>query len=102
MDRPRVQKDAACLRYCHLSVFSYWNETAFEKQKCGATPPAAIVSVAATLAFCYVLIMNRPSPDNDENDPIELWGTRIGRGLGFLITIGIILAIIVWLGAERQ
>jgi tetrahydromethanopterin S-methyltransferase subunit G len=45
--------------------------------------------------------MNRPTPDNDENDPIELWGTRIGRGLGFLITIGIILAVIVWLGAER-
>ena len=46
--------------------------------------------------------MNRPAPDKAENDPIELWGTRIGRGLGFLITIGIILALIVWLGAERQ
>ncbi len=31
--------------------------------------------------------------DAPENDPIELWATRIGRGLGFLIT----LAIIVWL-----
>ncbi len=43
--------------------------------------------------------MNQPSPDNDENDRIELWGTRIGRGLGFLITIGIIAGLIVWLGA---
>ena len=31
--------------------------------------------------------------DAPENDPIELWATRVGRGLGFLIT----LAIIVWL-----
>jgi len=28
-----------------------------------------------------------------ENDAVELWATRVGRGLGFLIT----LAIIVWL-----
>lgn len=45
--------------------------------------------------------MNRQIPDNDENDPIELWGTRIGRGLGLLMTIGIILGLIVWLGAAR-
>ncbi len=45
--------------------------------------------------------MTRQTPDNDENDPIELWGTRIGRGLGFLITIGIILGLIVWLGAVK-
>jgi hypothetical protein len=31
--------------------------------------------------------------DAPENDPIELWATRIGRGLGLIIT----LAIIVWL-----
>ncbi len=31
--------------------------------------------------------------DAPENDPIELWATRVGRGLGLLIT----LAIIVWL-----
>ncbi len=43
--------------------------------------------------------MNHPSPDDNENDPIELWGTRIGRGLGFLITISIIVGLIVWLGA---
>ena len=51
------------------------------------------------MAFCYGLDMNQPKPDPDENDPIELWGTRIGRGLGFLITIGIIVGLIVWLGA---
>ncbi len=61
----------------------------------------AIDAIAASQPFCYGMAMNRPTPDNDENDPIELWGTRIGRGLGFLITIGIILALIVWLGAER-
>lgn len=31
--------------------------------------------------------------DAPENDPIELWATRVGRGLGLLVT----LAIIVWL-----
>lgn len=31
--------------------------------------------------------------DAPENDAVELWATRVGRGLGFLIT----LAIIVWL-----
>jgi len=25
-----------------------------------------------------------------EDDPIEYWGTRIGRALGFVITIGLI------------
>ena len=45
--------------------------------------------------------MKRQTPENDEDDPIELWGTRVGRGLGFLITIGIILGLIVWLGAAK-
>ena len=45
--------------------------------------------------------MNHLPPENNENDPIELWGTRIGRGLGFLITIGIIVGLIVWLGAAK-
>lgn len=31
--------------------------------------------------------------DAPENDPIELWATRVGRGLGLIIT----LAIIGWL-----
>ncbi len=51
--------------------------------------------------LCYPCRMNQRTPDEDNDDPIELWGTRIGRGLGFLITIGIILAIIVWLGAAK-
>jgi hypothetical protein len=70
-----------------LSGFWVWIETAF----CVAAPPV----------FCYASAMTNPNPDPDENDPIELWGTRIGRGLGFLITIGIILALIVWLGAAK-
>jgi hypothetical protein len=62
---------------------------------------SAIVPIAARLAFCYELSMTGSNPDPDDNGPIELWGTRIGRGLGFLITIGIILALIVWLGAAK-
>lgn len=31
--------------------------------------------------------------DADRSDPSEYWGTRIGRTLGFLITIGLV----VWL-----
>ncbi|MGB8818051.1 MAG: hypothetical protein WCC66_09055 [Rhizobiaceae bacterium] len=34
------------------------------------------------------------------DDPIEVWGTRIGRGLGLLITVFLLLAIIVWFGAS--
>jgi hypothetical protein len=57
--------------------------------------------LAAMRTLCYPCRMNQRTPDEDKDDPIELWGTRIGRGLGFLMTIGIILAIIVWLGAAR-
>jgi hypothetical protein len=64
-------------------------------------PNETAFCVAARLAFCYGSAMTRPSEDPEENDPVELWGTRIGRGLGFLITIGIILALIVWLGAAK-
>lgn len=39
---------------------------------------------------------------NDSDDPIEIWGTRIGRGLGLLITIFLLLAFIVWFGAALQ
>ena len=31
-----------------------------------------------------------PGPNQREDDPIEYWGTRIGRALGFIITIGLI------------
>lgn len=36
----------------------------------------------------------------EDRDPIEVWGTRIGRGLGLLITVFLLLAIIVWFGAS--
>jgi hypothetical protein len=36
---------------------------------------------------------------DDNDDPVEIWGTRIGRGLGLLITIFLLLAFIVWFGA---
>lgn len=29
--------------------------------------------------------------DIDPNDPIEVWGTRIGRGLGLMFAIGLAL-----------
>lgn len=29
--------------------------------------------------------------DSDENDPIDLWGKRIGRGIGYVIVI-----ILIW------
>jgi hypothetical protein len=40
-------------------------------------------------------------PD-DSDDPVEIWGTRVGRGLGLLITIFLLLAFIVWFGATLQ
>jgi hypothetical protein len=41
------------------------------------------------------------APD-DSDDPVEIWGTRIGRGLGLLITIFLLLAFIVWFGAALK
>jgi hypothetical protein len=35
----------------------------------------------------------RASPTSPDDDPIEYWGTRIGRGLGLVITV----ALIAWL-----
>ena len=35
--------------------------------------------------------------DVDPDDKIELWGTRIGRGLGFVITIILVLWLVVYL-----
>ncbi|WP_269585090.1 hypothetical protein [Roseibium sp. Sym1] len=29
--------------------------------------------------------------DKDENDEIEVWGTRIGRGLGLVFAIGLVI-----------
>ena len=29
--------------------------------------------------------------DADRSDPIELWGTRIGRTIGLVVTIGLII-----------
>lgn len=37
--------------------------------------------------------------DIQANDRLEVWGTRIGRSLGLLIMIFLLLAIIVWFGA---
>jgi hypothetical protein len=39
--------------------------------------------------------------DSDQNDKIEVWGTRIGRGLGLFIMIFLLLSAIVWFGAMR-
>lgn len=39
---------------------------------------------------------------DDSDDPVEIWGTRIGRGLGLLIMIFLLLAFIVWFGAALQ
>jgi hypothetical protein len=38
-----------------------------------------------------------PAP---EDDPLDRLGTRIGRGLGLLVSIFLLLAIIVWFGAQ--
>lgn len=32
-------------------------------------------------------------PEEDENDPIERWGTLIGRGLGLVLTIAMLIAV---------
>jgi hypothetical protein len=39
--------------------------------------------------------------DIDKTDPLEVWGTRIGRSLGLVIMISLLLAIIVWFGAAQ-
>ena len=39
--------------------------------------------------------------DTDANDPIEVWGTRIGRSLGLLIMVFLLLLIIIWYGATQ-
>lgn len=46
-------------------------------------------SAAARMA---TKIENRfKASDVDPNDPIEVWGTRIGRGLGLIFAIGLAL-----------
>jgi hypothetical protein len=42
------------------------------------------------------------NPKDEGEDPVEIWGTRIGRGLGLLITLFLLLAFIVWFGAAVQ
>lgn len=37
------------------------------------------------------LITQMSNPDVDPQDRIEQWGIRIGRSIGFLLTIGLIL-----------
>lgn len=39
--------------------------------------------------------------DVNGEDRLEVWGTRIGRGLGLLIMVFLLLAIIVWFGAAK-
>ncbi len=39
--------------------------------------------------------------DVDSNDPIAVWGTRIGRGLGLLVMVFLLLAVILWFGAAK-
>ncbi len=39
--------------------------------------------------------------DIDKTDPLEVWGTRIGRSLGLVIMISLLLAIILWYGAAQ-
>jgi hypothetical protein len=34
--------------------------------------------------------------DADQSDPIEYWGTRIGRALGFVIAIGLLIWLVVF------
>jgi hypothetical protein len=39
--------------------------------------------------------------DIDKADPLEVWGTRIGRSLGLVIMVSLLLAIILWFGAAQ-
>lgn len=39
--------------------------------------------------------------DIETDDKLEVWGTRIGRGLGLLIMMFLLLAIILWFGAAK-
>ncbi|CCV04631.1 conserved hypothetical protein [Mesorhizobium metallidurans STM 2683] len=35
--------------------------------------------------------------DADQSDPIEYWGTRIGRALGLLIAIGLLIWLVLFI-----
>lgn len=43
-----------------------------------------------------------PDAPEREDDPLDRLGTKIGRGLGLLVTIFLLLAIIVWFGAAAS
>lgn len=42
-----------------------------------------------------------PDAPGPEDDALDRLGTKIGRGLGLLITVFLLLAIIVWFGAAQ-
>jgi hypothetical protein len=39
--------------------------------------------------------------DVDANDRIEVWGTRIGRGVGLLVFVFLLLTTVLWFGAAK-
>jgi hypothetical protein len=40
--------------------------------------------------------------DVSTDDPVDVWGTRIGRSLGLLIMVFALVAILVWSGIARS
>ena len=57
----------------------------------GETDPTGITTPRSMLGRAEAHFSGRDAPDDD---PIELWGRRIGRGLGLVMLV--VLIIILW------
>ena len=42
-----------------------------------------------------------PDAPRAQDDPLDRLGTRIGRGLGLILTVSLLLAIILWFDAAK-
>jgi hypothetical protein len=53
---------------------------------------ASFVARTARGAFARV-----SAKDADRSDPVDYWGTRVGRTLGFLLAVGLMVWLVVYL-----
>ncbi|TIQ45518.1 MAG: hypothetical protein E5X61_15400 [Mesorhizobium sp.] len=56
------------------------------------TDPASFIARTAKGARDHVT-----AADADQSDPIEYWGTRIGRALGLVIAIGLLIWLVLFI-----
>lgn len=48
-----------------------------------------VIGTSATARMASSIKNRFGAADVDQNDPVEVWGTRIGRGLGLIAAIGL-------------